>query len=62
MKAHQILQRNQLANAAYESLMVKARLLQKAKTRIPYPVAVKQALAAYDKVIAKYGPLEAKDD
>lgn len=46
--------RNAQANAAYEKALAPARLSLKNPKRIPYPVAIKNAIAAYDAVIERY--------
>lgn len=46
--------RNAQADAAYERELAPARLSLSNPKRVPYPEAVKNALAAYDAVIEKH--------
>jgi hypothetical protein len=46
--------RNRAADAAYERELAPARLALSNPKRVPYPEAVKKALAAYDAVIEKW--------
>jgi hypothetical protein len=47
-------ERNAKADAAYEKALAPARLSLGNPKRVPYPKAVKAALAAYDAVIEGY--------
>ena len=52
-----IAKRNQLADAAYDKALAPARRALNDTSRVPYPDAIKTALAAYDSVIVKYQPM-----
>jgi len=58
MEKIELLQRNKQANAAYEEALTPARLPRGRKGHRGYPRAVKEALAAYDEVVKRYGPVE----
>lgn len=51
-----IAHRNTKADRAYDKALSPARLASNDPARVPYPVAVHSALAAYDAVIAEYRP------
>lgn len=60
MEQIEVLERNRQAAAAYEKELTPARLPRGRKGHRGYPRAVKDALAAYDEVIKRYGPLTSR--